>query len=84
VTWTQQVGVSYSEGECHISRAAETVAPCRVLIATVGGQVVAEVEWAASDTEISVPVSVSNGTVLIVSVTNKETGLRAVKRVLAK
>jgi hypothetical protein len=50
----------------------------------VGGQVVAEVEWAASDTEISVPVSVSNGTVLIVSVTNKETGLRTVKRVLAK
>ena len=84
VTWTQQVGVSYSEGECHISRAAEAVDPCRVLIATVGGQVVAEAEWAASDTEISVPVSVSNGTVLIVSVTNKETGLRTVKRVLAK
>lgn len=84
VTWTQQVGVSYSEGECHISRAAEAVAPCRVLIATVGGQVVAEAEWAASDTEISVPVSVSNGTVLIVSVTNKETGLRTVKRVLVR
>lgn len=84
VAWTQQIGVEISEGQCNLVRQDTSDSDCTVQIVTVSGLIVAEADWAAGSTNLTLPVTVTKGKVVLVVVTNNTNGLRTVKRVMIK
>jgi len=84
VTWSQPIVVSYAAGLCRLTRGSEATEECNVQVMTLNGTTVATTRWNAGSTTLDIPVSVANGTILLIHVAGQEKGLRTVRRVLVK
>ena len=69
---------------CLLKVEREMQSDCRVDVVTGGGVRIASEQWTPSQPSLFIPMNVSDGTVLIVSVVDPKNNLRVVRRVVVK
>lgn len=84
ITWSQPIAVSYASGICSLTRESEAAGECNIQVVTPDGTTIAATRWSAGAPRLDIPVSVADGTILLICVAGQENGLRTVKRVVVK
>ncbi|MBR1667909.1 MAG: hypothetical protein IJ693_06475 [Bacteroidaceae bacterium] len=85
VTWTFPISVKMQDG-VGLLVCGDNVARgnCQIEVFSVSGVLLASTLWRASDPQLSVPLSVPSGSVLIVKVTDVDNGKQVVKRLVGR
>lgn len=69
---------------CILKAEGELMGDCQVDITTVGGVRIASEMWTKKQSALTVPINVSRGTVLIVSINDRKNHLHAVHRIIVR
>ena len=85
VAWTFPLSIEVSEGACRLAcRDNATRGNCQVELFLASGIRLASSEWHADQSQISIPLSMPSGHVIIVKVTDTTNGRHVVKRLVIR
>ncbi len=78
------IGMKTTTQACTLTAESDLKGDCQVDIVTVGGMRIASELWTKDQSQFTVPINVSRGTVLVVSINDTKNHLRVVRRLIVK
>ena len=85
VVWTLPIDISFTDGACILCGKSDTTrGNCQVELVTMSGVLLASSVWSAEEAQLSIPLSVPSGSVVIVTVTDVTNDKKVVRRVMKR